>query len=1155
MFRRLFLVAAAGCLAASVLPQSARGQNAPQNDADTSSPSIETDYAGLVRADKPAAWWRFGDEHGAAELNGAPWPAQPNAGAVKTLTAGPQQDQFPLFEADNRAITLSKPASLRYDDPGADSPLDFTAGDAITIEAWVNPTKLASGQQVYIVGKGRTGNKGFAADNHNWSLRLVGKGSGCSLSFLFRDQDNRPGNQDDWHRWTSDASFRASSGWHYVAVTYQFGQGASIRGYIDGKPTKGVWDLGGQSDEAPVVDDDQVWVGSASRNNSGNSFLGGIDEVAIYRTALSAERVAVRWRAKPVEQPKPYVTSVPIPEGQVLVEVFEGLPDQWNWDFVPPQPSERFTRRELAFVEVPHKYNAHGIIDDRTSPFVLWAHANVSFPGGKQRLLLRSRNGARLFIDDRLAVENGFPTNKTDGHNAWEPVESKVSSHIRPVQPGDRETVTEIELPAGPHHLRLEFFVGGKKRRPETGETSVSIAPTGTDDFWILGFDSPPIITTSRELTAPGAPPVDLQSIVSFPLTDLGWQAWERSRRDELQFVNQGRRKAASAEYARYWDRRHAWARDVGQASRLSEKTSAIDELLNARLAAEKIEPAPLCDDYAFVRRIYLDTIGLVPGTEQVRGFAADTRPDKRRILIDELLEQQGWADNWMGYWQDVLAENPNIVNPTLNNTGPFRWWIYEALLDNKPLDRFVTELAMMEGSERYGGTAGFAIASQNDAPLAAKAQNLGLAFLAFDMRCARCHDAPSHDFSQEDLFNLAAMLHRGEQSLPKTSTIPGDDAAHASLMVKVTLKPGQKIAPRWPFQAELGGELPKEFLNDPSDPREELALRITSPHNTRFAEVMVNRLWQRYMGRGIVEPVDDWETARPSHPELLQWLGRELITHNYDAKHIAGLIFNSEAYQRVPTADIEKARLFAAPLRRRMTAEQVFDSLLAAAGKEVHTEEMTVDGDGGRQETGSLHLGLPRRAWQFTTMGNERDRPSLSLPAAQTAVTLLETFGWRSSRQDPLTYREKEPSVLQPAILANGIFAKRIAQLSEDSRFVALALVAETPADFIEGVFRQLLSRPPTASERDLFVNLLGDDFSRRKTGAPPGPAPTWPARDGVNWSNHLQPISSEIRLKRQKTLEKGDPPTTQLLPAWRERAEDMVWAIMNSPEFVWIP
>jgi hypothetical protein len=246
---------------------------------------------------------------------------------------------------------------------------------------------------------------------------------------------------------------------------------------------------------------------------------------------------------------------------------------------------------------------------------------------------------------------------------------------------------------------------------------------------------------------------------------------------------------------------------------------------------------------------------------------------------------------------------------------------------------------------------------------------------------------------------------------------------------------------------------------------------------------------------------------------------------------------------------------LFAAPLRRRMTAEQILDSLLAAAGKEAHTEEMNVDVDSSRLETSSINLGLPTRAWRFTTMGNERDRPSLSLPAAQTAVSLLETFGWRASRQDPLTYREKEPTVLQPAMLANGVLAKRAAQLSEDSAFVAMALAAETPADFIEGAYRQVLSRPPTPVERDLFIGLLGDDFSNRKTGAPAGPLPGWPARDGVSWSNHLQTKSNEIRLARQKEFEKGDPPTTQLTNSWRERAEDMVWTLINSPEFVWIP
>lgn len=1103
----------------------------PQNDSDES-PTKGISYAEMIRTDVPVAYWSFDDADGIAELTGSPWHPVRKGGA-NFAAAGPRQEKYPLFSLDNRSALFEKPSSIRYDDPGDNSPLDFSAGDWITIEAWVNPRSIAGGRQIYIVGKGRTGNAGFAADNHNWSLRLIGKGATCHLSFLFRDADNRSGNQDDWHRWTSDAGFSAGSAWHHVAVSYRFGKGDSVRGYVDGKPTKGTWDYGGQSDEAPLVDNDQVWIGSASKDNASNSFIGGIDEVAIYRAALPAERIAARWK---VNLPKAYVTNVPVPEGQVLVEVLEGMPDAWTWDFVAPAPSERFSQRDLAFVELPKKYTSHGVIDDRSSPFVLWAHAKVELPAGKQRVLVRSRNAARLFIDDKLIVETPFQTNKTDGHNPYKPVKSDVSPRIRASQPGDSEAVATIDMPAGKHRLRLETMVAGKKHRPEIGETSVAIAPDGSDEFWVLGFGSD---GTSQQI---------------FPLTDTGWQQWERDQREAVVTTNQRRRVEASREYARYWERRHAWARQYVERN-MAPSHSKIDQFVEARLAAERVEALPIGDDASFARRIFLDCSGVTPTGPQVAAFLDDTRPDKRQRLIDSLLEDRSWADSWVGYWQDVLAENPNIVNPTLNNTGPFRWWIHESFLDNKPLDRFATELILMEGSTRYGGTAGFAVATENDAPLAAKAQNIGLAFLGFDMRCARCHDAPSHDFSQEDLFNLAAMLHRGEQSLPKTSTIPGDEATLSSLIVKVSLKPGQKIAPKWPFESYFEGPVSPELLSDPNDPREELAFRITSPQNPRFAKVMVNRIWHRYLGRGLVEPVDDWETATPSHPELLEWLARELVTSGYDAKHIARLIFNSDAYQRVPTDDIEQARRLAAPWRRRMTAEQILDSLLVASGKEVHTEELNVDTESTRLESSSINLGLPTRAWHFTTMGNERDRPSLSLPAAQTAVTLLETFGWRSSRQDPLTYRESEPTVLQPAILANGVYAQRAARLSEDSLFLKLALQAETPAHFVESVFQQVLSRDPTAAERDLFVSLLGQDFSSRKTGIAPGPMPGWPARDGVSWSNHLQTKSNEVRLAWQKKVDEGDAPTTQLHSHWREKAEDMVWALLNSPEFVWVP
>lgn len=1163
-WRRLWVLAAWLTLLAAVSPTLA--QPASQNDTDDTPPDHSGRYAQLVEADQPSVWWRFEDDRGAALTT--PSGSDTTTGNHQTLlmpqrvmgkvlfnVAGPAPPQFPLFGQNNKAIKFTSPAYLAYADPGADSVFDFSQGDSLTIEAWVRPDAIPAGRQVYLIGKGRTGNPGFPKDNQNWALRLVGQDGRCHLSFLFRDRDNRPGKQEDWHRWTSQAGLSAGA-WHHVAVVYTFGRPDSIRGYIDGRPTGGRWDYGGASDEPPVVDDDEVWIGGASGGNASNAFAGSLDEIALYRRILPAERIAARYQAA---QPQAYVTREPIPSGKVLVEVLEGIPDEWSWDFVAPVPGERYTQQVLAAVEVPRKYTPHGVIDDRSNPFVLWMHTRLELPAGRYRLLVRSRSAARLYLDGQRVLENPFQSSKTDGHNPYQAPTSEVSPRLRAVQPGDRENVAEVAIEEGPHLVRWELFVGGKKRRPELGEAAVAIAPAGSDDFWVIGWPAQtdralqPLAASTGAL-ASAAPPAQIAAAAAFPLTDAGWNAWEEQEREALVRINQQRRAAASAEYARYWQARHQWARQI-----VERKPPAahgdIDGFIEAKLAGQGLAPAAVCDDYAFVRRVWLDLVGTIPPGSEVEAFVSDPRPDKRRRLIDRLLADPGWADHWTSYWQDVLAENPNIVNPTLNNTGPFRWWLHEALWDNKPLDRMVTELVLMEGSLRYGGTAGFGLATENDAPLAAKAQNLALAFLAMDLRCARCHDAPQHNFTQRDLFELAAMLGRGEQTLPKTSSIPGDPQAHRSLLVSVTLRPGEKIAPRWPLEAHYAGPLPAQWLQNPDDTREQLALWITSPHNPRFARVMVNRLWQRFFGRGLVEPVDDWETAVPAHPELLDWLADELVRSGYDAKHIARLICNARAYQRQPTSDPQQARELVAPLRRRMTAEQLFDSLLVASGKQAHVEEMNIDVDGSRLETASINLGRPTRAWRYATLGNERDRPSLSLPAAQTAVALLETFGWRSSRQDPQTYREQEPTVLQPAILANGAFAKRMWQLSEDSVFVQLAIEAETPADFIQAVYRQVLSRPPTPAERDALLPVLSEGFSDRLTGQPPGPRPTWPARDGVSWSNHLQPRSNEIRLARQKEVQRGDPPTTRLTDAWRQRAEDVLWALINSPEFVWIP
>jgi hypothetical protein len=427
-------------------------------------------------------------------------------------------------------------------------------------------------------------------------------------------------------------------------------------------------------------------------------------------------------------------------------------------------------------------------------------------------------------------------------------------------------------------------------------------------------------------------------------------------------------------------------------------------------------------------------------------------------------------------------------------------------------------------------------------------------------MKCARCHDAPYHEFEQRDLFSLAALLKRAPQEVPKTSTIPGGATAAKSLLVEVTLKPGEKIAPRWSFPEIVPDEISPGVLRGEQDTRERLAALITSARNERFARVIVNRLWKRYLGRALVEPVDDWEYAEPSHPELLDFLARQLVRHDYDLKHIARLILTSHAYQRTArgpeVAPENRDYLFASPLRRRMSAEQLVDSLFAAAGKPLDAGLMCIDTDGAREYTSSLNLGEPTRGWQFASLSNERDRPSLALPFVQPFVTLMETFGWRSSRQDPLSERNAEATVLQPAVMANGVLTRRITGLSDNHALTTVALKDQSLDALIDEVYQRLLTREPTPTERDLFTELLDAGYAERIVAdAPLLPPKTYPGRGTVSWSNHLNPRANVIKSELEVAVREGDPPTLRLSRDWRERMEDMIWTLINSPEFVFLP
>lgn len=1214
----------------------------------------------------PVARWDFGEEDVSRVVS---------VGSIEREVPGPRPPEFPDFEEANTAVLFDGRGShFTFADTGASSPVDFTDGDSITLEAWVKPDGIKSGENVYVIGKGRTGAAGFAPDNQNWALRLRAVSGQFAVSFLFATPKAVTAGKSDahWHRWTTKTGFAPNSGWHHIAVTYRFGEPDSVRGWIDGQRLPGEWDMGGATKEAPVVDDDAVWIGSSMKGSAASSFRGSMDAVAIHREIVSDADLKARFRRKggPVAG-KAAAEKMPdvgvLPAGLVQMTFHEGMPahDRWqNEGEMLPKETSRWSAPDFLLPRLPLRYDAWGIRTGWKAPVLARLSADVALPPGKHRVVLRARGLTRLWADGAVIARTKAHRGVSGGHEPMTPVATPPLPGLRPVGFGLQEVFGEIVVPpSGRARVVLESLLGGKAYRPEPGELSVGVETADGRSFNLL------------QAAQARAEPV--------PLTDAAVAATLTGIEHSLTALDDRTRLAAAATQGAYWAKRHDGAREWAQAHpapavpagaahpidafvagkiqralaeaakapiteardfhehvlpvlksecfrchgekekgglKLNSLASALkggesgtpavvpgnlkaseliarirstddDERMPPRGAglkpdqisvlekwiaggakwpappvpAEAVALPPVVDDAAFLRRIYFDTVGVPPTEAEARAFLADRSADKRAKLTDRLLADDRWADHWVSYWQDVLAENPSMLKPSLNNTGPFRWFLHEALRDGKAMDRLVTELILLRGSEREGGSAGFGLAADNDAPFAAKGHIVATAFLGIELQCARCHDSPYHSTKQRDLYALAAFFERKPVTVPASATVPAaffEKKARESL-IKVTLQPRESIAPAWPFAKETGvadDAALAALMQDPKDARERLAALVTAPQNTRFAQVMVNRIWKRLLGAGFVEPVHDWEGHEASHPELLQWLAHEFVAHGYDAKHVMRLIFTSETYQRAPRGQNLKAapeqRFFAAPEPRRLAAEQVVDGLFAATGQSMQVEELTLDPDARRGADTFVSLGTPCRSWMLASLSNERDRPSLSLPRAQAVADVLEAFGWSASRQGPRNERETDPNVLQPGVLANSAVSTWVTRASAGSELAELAVRAASPEALVDSVFLRFYSRYPTREERMPVARALAAGFATRLL--PPGemraPAAA-PALPVVSWGNHLQPEANTIKIEMEQRAHAGPPADPRLRPAWREVFEDFVWSVVNTREYVWLP
>jgi hypothetical protein len=346
----------------------------------------------------------------------------------------------------------------------------------------------------------------------------------------------------------------------------------------------------------------------------------------------------------------------------------------------------------------------------------------------------------------------------------------------------------------------------------------------------------------------------------------------------------------------------------------------------------------------------------------------------------------------------------------------------------------------------------------------------------------------------------------------------------------------------------DSGGPIGSSFTS-----RQRLAAIITRGENRRFSKVIANRVWERLFGWGLVSSTDDWLDADRRYPELLEHLANEFIRSGYDLKALTKYIVQSRAYQRsaIDERRLSGERRYTAPWIRRMSAEQLVDSMHAVTGVALETEPLTFDMEGAQRVNAFLNLGRAERAWELISLANERDRPSLSLPKAAAVCDCLEAFGWRPSRQSPVTHRQTEPNLAQPGVVANGHLTGHVTRMTDEANTTEWSIQADSAEALVERFFLAVLTRAPSEAERERFTAILSSGFEERAC-EPPNRQPLPPTHEGfATWSNHFDVRTNALVREQEKRVARGPQPTERLDADWRERAEDALWALVVAPEF----
>jgi hypothetical protein len=479
-----------------------------------------------------------------------------------------------------------------------------------------------------------------------------------------------------------------------------------------------------------------------------------------------------------------------------------------------------------------------------------------------------------------------------------------------------------------------------------------------------------------------------------------------------------------------------------------------IDTHVFAKLKQMSILPSELCTDHEFVRRAYLDCIGRMPTAAEAKAFLADPNPHKRVQLIDRLVEMPEFADFWALKWADVLRSSRKTIQ-TKGSYG-MQAWLRGHFQKNTPFDQVVQELLTANGDTFTNPPANYFRIAKDPTTLAETTAQL---FLGVRMQCAKCHNHPFERWTQDDYYGFSAWFARVKtKPAPVVGTRPGGNPP-ASEVVYVARsgevsqpRTGKQMPPRY-----LGGQSGATEATIPSgeDRRAVLASWLTSPDNPFFAKSVVNRVWFHLMGKGIVDPVDDFRESNPScNDVLLEALAKDFTANKFDLKRLVTTIMKSRTYQlSAQPNDFNKDddKYFSRALTKLLTAEQLLDAIC----------DFTA--------VPEKFAGLPTGT------------RAIQLPDGEINHPFLKAFGQPARELACECERESDGNLAQALQLINGPTVNDKVR-NPNNRLGQLLAAKKSDEEILTELYFTALARAPLEDEKRIALEHVGKREDKRK-------------------------------------------------------------------------